>query len=487
MASIITRAERLFGIKRTAVELINKGRLSDALELCADNSARAQTLIQQYNPDTHKVNDRKNKKTDVFTPNVITETKQKFINDVETTFLYGQEVGKGLKWRLANDTGEGEEKNDKVYEAWNSFMDIIRTTRNDSLNREMKTIAGSEAEAAKIYWVSKDSRDPDKMYVRARVLANSKGDKLNPLIDHLGNMQMFAHGYTIKEGKKDIPCYDVYTAERIWHFRDGKPYENKETGQKATEENLIGLIPIVYVQQDEAWSGAQNRLDRREELKSAIADVTDKNSDPDKFWSGEDLETLEAKVKEGMMKRQSGGNNYGLTSVDNMPRYLTLDQSTDLKKMENEDLTDDVLTDTYTPDMRMISLLKAGDLSGKALQRLLFLGYIKRGKNIMIYEVAHNREISIIKAILSQVMAIALSEYVAELDIRFSFAEPFEIDKSEVSRYYADLYDKGLLSRATAIAKIGEVDDVQAEIELIDAERLKQEKIEMNNALMGEM
>lgn len=496
MAKLIERIGRTFGIKNqlkaSVYDMLERGDLTGLLNLAdspfidSPSTRNVVRLMKEYDPDQHEVHNRTRKPrhpSDTHIPNVIALPNQVQANDIETSFLYGQEVGAGLNLSQDYTPAEGKEA-EGVSETWNAVQDLLKDIKHDSLIREAKGLAGSEGRSATLFTITKNEQGEPK--IRCRVLAYSKGDTLREFKDHLGETIFASHEYIIK-GKANIRCCDIHTPNYIYHFRNNKPYENAELRIPFKEVNELGIMMLVIRNQKEAWWGAQPLYDRNEELSSQIADVTDKNSDPDKIYYSNDLESLKKQMAENANFQAFGGKVLGLTDINNTPRYVTFSEATDLKKMEAERLEDAARNATYTPDLSMKSLLGAGQLSGKALRRVMYLGYIKRAKNVMIYGKVHEQEFEIVKAILRTFTHAHLTEYIDLLNISFSFAEPFEMDNMEGARYYAELYRDGVMSLETTVKKIDEVSDPKEEVDRILAEKGMDANFENQSMNLGEL
>lgn len=485
--------QRLIGVQKTVTEMLDAGNLSDFLESCENYDDKAAELLKMYNPDEHAVNSRNaHKKSELYNPNQVPTPYQKMINKEATIFLYGQEAGKGLVWEQNYEAKDEAEKK-KIDECFAKFLDVLKQTRNDSQNRLVKEAAGSQGIAGKYYYtVSVPKYDEEGNEITKEVYIKSlpisyiinagsvkRQYKLRPMFDHLGNMIFFAFGYTIKQNKNTIECFDVWSKELQWHFRNGKPYADKQNNKDWREVNPYGLIPFDIITQDAEFIDVQKMAERAEELKNQISDVVDKFSDPTKYFQTDNtqaIEKLKEAIRDAAKTATSGGKTVVLPPNVLKVFFEDIPKDVDLKKLELMELIKGIFLYSYTLQLDYDTLMQGGGLSPEAFDRATALAKIKRCDNIINYGVFHDREKNIILSILKNVVDIENAEYYDKLDISFKFAEPFTNFLSTTARVFIDLVNGGLLSKQTAIEALSLVPDASKEFEQI----LKEQERERN-------
>ena len=116
------------------------------------------------------------------------------------------------------------------------------------------------------------------------------------------------------------------------------------------------------------------------------------------------------------------------------------------------------------------------------------LGYMKRAKNMEIYYIAHEREASIIKAIIGNVLDVSLKSEVENLSVSCQLAEPFQDDVSEKIADIINLYSSELISRETALTLIDYINDPSVELDKIlkEIKERQEQQIEAQGSLLGE-
>ena len=129
-------------------------------------------------------------------------------------------------------------------------------------------------------------------------------------------------------------------------------------------------------------------------------------------------------------EKAGGGKVVGVPSKDSKFDYLSVDTAVDLKREEIKDLEKCIYMLSMTPDLSFDALVAAGAPTGRALKRAMALGYMKRAKNMEIYYIAHEREASIIKAIIGNVLDVSLKSVVENLTLIDYINDPsVELDK----------------------------------------------------------
>lgn len=472
------QTQNAVGINRDVETLLESKDVSKAISLFQNRDNAVEKAISEYDPETHKIM-RRPDKTRKGRPALITAklstSYQVLINETELTFLYGNNV----KWSLSS--GENTK------EAYKAFTDFLKTTRFNTTQRQMKRYAGAETESAKLYYLYRAEKGNTKVGVK--VLAKSKGDMIRPLFDQYDNMLSFGHGYYLLEGSKTVLHYDIYYPNVIYRCRKAN------IGWEVTTElNQIGKIPVIYVRQPEAWYGVQPLIDRVELLRSRIADTNDYVADPILMATADVISGMKGTGEKGTGEQSalpepgSVGKVVQLSGKDSLMQYLTVDTATDLKSNELADLHKVILVMSMTPDLSFEALVSAGAPSGRALRRAMALGYMKRAKNIEIYDIAQDREANLIKSIIGNVLDVSKKSQMDALSVSFEFAEPFQDDVSERIGDIINLYESGLMSLETAVSLIDYVKDPATELPKIlaeQAERRQQER-ESQGSLFGE-
>lgn len=431
------------GVERDIYQLIEDGDISTAIGLMQNRDIEVDKAICEYDPRMHDVMKRPNKYRkgdDPYITEKLPRTRQRYINEVELFFL----LGNNIKWK----------KTDGDDDAFTLFTEFLKNQRFDANMRKAKRLAGAETESAKLYHIYRDDRTNDAL-VKTVILARSRGHQLRPLFDQYGNMTAFAHGYKLKENGKTVQHWDIQTSDFLFYCRRGAIGWEVETYPNPTKK-----INVVYYQQEKAWAGVEQRLNREEQLDSRIGDTNNYFGDP--------IAIATADVIDRMTDPNRPGKLIQLTSDRSKFDYANPPQSSETLKAEKQDLNDSILFDTFTPDFSFDKIKGLGTLSGEAIKRAMILGYIKRDNRREIYDELVDREKNVIIAILKYIhpdKAAALDTLVIEHE----FAEPFTEDKETTWTAIGQLYQNGLCSLEQAVTMLALTDAPEKEIERIRA------------------
>ena len=438
------------GVERDLMKLIEDKDISRAESMMQNRDTEVCEAIQEYNPETHEVNKRRDKKRkdrEPYRVQKLPRTRQRYINEIELFFL----LANPILWR--NKDGMSDN-------AFTAFNDFLRDTRFNATMRQAKRLAGAETESAKVYHIYKEDGAPR---VKVLVISKSKGYKLRPLFDQYENLIAFGYGYCLKEGGNSIEHFDIQTPEYIFRCRHGAlGWEVEASG------NPTGKINVIYYRQNKAWDGLQRRIDREEYIDSKAADTNNYFADPKVKATADVVQSLADPATVGEVIQMTGSES----SID----YLAPPEYSSMKDSEKKDLHDSILFDTFTPDFSYENMKGMGTLSGEALKRALILGYIKRDNLKEVYDEMVDREKNLIISIMSNVTHPELSAELGRMVLEHSFAEPFNDDKDKQWTAITSLYRGGLISLETAVTMLAVTDAPQDEIEKIKSE--KQENME---------
>lgn len=433
------------GVERDLMKLIEDKDISRVESMMQNRDTEVCEAIQEYNPETHEVNKRRDKKRkdrEPYRVQKLPRTRQRYINEIELFFL----LANPILWK--NKDGMSDN-------AFKAFNDFLRDTRFNSTMRQAKRLAGAETESAKVYHIYKEDGAPR---VKVLVISKSKGYKLRPLFDQYENLIAFGYGYYLKEGGNSIERFDIQTPEYIFRCRHGAlGWEVEASG------NPTGKINVIYYRQKKAWDGLQRRIDREEYIDSKAADTNNYFADPKVKATADVVQSLADPATVGEVIQMTGSES----SID----YLAPPEYSSMKDSEKKDLRDSILFDTFTPDFSYENMKGMGTLSGEALKRALILGYIKRDNLKEVYDEMVDREKNLIIAIMSNVTHPELSAELGRMVLEHSFAEPFNDDKDKQWTAITSLYRGGLISLETAVTMLAVTDAPQDEIEKIKSEK----------------
>lgn len=376
-------------IKSEVVSRIEAGKIEDALALFDDHTKEVVEAYKEYNPKHHTIMyrpDKVRKNKSDYKTNKLPRNWQSYINEIELYFL----MNNGVSWELLNKFDE----QDRLSDVFEKFKLLLQDLHYDTRTREAKRLAGAETECAKLYAHYKDEGE-DK--IKIIVLSYSKGYKLRPLFNKYGDMKAFAVGYYVKHATGERQeCWDIYTSENIYKCTKAIDVNESSEWTVLTENNFIGKIPIIYYRQDKAWAGVEERIERDEWLDSKNADCNEYFADP--------MLKISANVKNGLMDPKSAGKVIQVKSKEDVFEYVTPPDASDMKDQEKSILKESILMGTLTPDLSYENVKGLGAISGEAITKANILGYIKRLKNMEVYNELFKRDANLMKAIMANVL-----------------------------------------------------------------------------------
>jgi len=425
------------GVKRQLLQHLQAKKVNEAISLMTSHYEEVDNAISEYNPQTHRVMFRENKNrndgTTYFTEK-LPRSRQKYINEVELFFL----LGENIIWTQDGGTPE----------AFAAFKQFLTDTHFNARTRTAKRLAGAETECAKLYNIYKRNGETQ---INSVILARSTGYDIRTLFDAYGNLIAFAYGYKQKEDGGMVQHWDIQLAELLFFTKQ------TATGFEVnTLPNPTGKINVIYARQPKAWEGVEQRLHREEMLDSKIGDTNNYYADPIACATADVIENIVDPDKPGKLIQLNGPNSSF--------SYINPPQQSELRRAEKEDLVKSILFDTFTPDLSFENLRGMGTLSGAAIRNSFILGYMKRTRNIEIWEELIQRDKNLILAMLP-ILYPTVS--FADFDVSFEFAEPFSQDKMQNWAMVAQLYRAGLMSLDTALDQIDIAKDKDAEMDRI--------------------
>lgn len=449
------------GYQRSFEELLLDKDVSRAVSMMADRSVYASKNLEAYKIETHAVMSRKDKaiynKDKSFKGwrkrNKIPIPYQPYINEVALVFLYGRPV----KWELSTK----EHRN-----AFSYYTSLMTDVHFDSRVREAKRVAGAEGCSAILYHVYRDDKNRPRLLLN--VLSKDNGDDIYTMKDQYGRLSAFAWGYNLKEsGGKMSRHVDFYTKDKIFKAKRGGL--GWEVG---VSDNPIGKIPALIFEQDPEAKNVHHMIERVEEMESTEGDVIDRFANPVAVATSEILNSLPEQKEEAKLIVLKNGGEF---------RYVTWDAASESKQNQFARLENHILTKSFTPNIDLDSMKGLGGMSAKAIRKMFLLAFIKADKHKEMHDGYMIRHISLMKAIMGNVLDYAHKSEYESMVITHKFQEPFGDDLSEMLADVSKQFNDGALSLETYVSKSYLVDDAAKEMELIKKER--EERIEEQKEL----
>lgn len=446
------------GYQQSFAELLASRDVTRALSMMRDRSESAAKFRKEYEINTHKVMEREDRAVYDKKGNFLRWSKrnkipipyQPFINEIALVFLYGRPV----KW------SQGSEGTDDAFSYYQNLMGEIRF---NSIIREAKRAAGAEGVSAILYHCYKDEDNNPRLLLN--LLSHENGDTIYTVKDQYKRLTSFAWGYYLTEaGNRTVYHVDIYTADTIYRAK------RESVGWEVlVMPNPVGKIPVLLFEQVPEHSSVQPLIEKIEDSESTEADVIDRFANPAMVATAEILNNLPKAEDEAKLYILKNGGDV---------RYLTWDQASESKRNQFERLDKHILSKSFTPNIDFDNMKSLGNLSAKAIRKVMLLAVIKAERHKEKHDGYMNRHASIMKAIMGNVLDYRNKAQYDALVLRHEFQEPFGDDVSEMLTDLSKQYNDGALSRETYLEMSYLVKDVKAEMDRIkqeEAERMAQQ------------
>lgn len=451
------------GYQQSFEELLTSSDVSRAVAMMQSHSERATRHLREYEVSTHKVNERAdravyNKKGEFqrwSKRNKLPIPYQKYLNEIALVFLYGRPV----KWtQLSENTDE----------AFAAYKELMREVRFDSTVREAKRAAGAEGVSAILYHVYRDEQTA-KPRLLLNVLSKHNNDDIYTLKDQYKRLKAFAWGYYLTEaGNNTVHHIDVYTANAIYLCKRGNL-----GWEVQILDNPIGKIPVLLFEQQPEHADVQPLIEKMEMSESVEADVIERFANPAMVATADVLNSLPKQEEEAKLFVLKEGGNLS---------YLTWNDASESKRNQFDRLDKHILSKSFTPNIDFDNMKSLGNLSAKAIRKVMLLAVIKAERHKERHDGYMNRHASLMLAILGNVLDYVHKAQYEALEIGHEFQEPFGDDVSEMLADISKQYNDGALSRESYVELSYLVKDARAELERIKTEQAEQMEMqkEMN-------
>lgn len=442
------------GYQQSFTELLEAQDVSRAVSMMKDCSIQAAQNLKEYEISTHKINERQDRAVFDKKGNFLRWSKrwkipipyQPFINEIALVFLYGRPV----KWfQISENTDDG----------FQNYIRLNEEIRFNAVVREAKRAAGAEGISAILYHVYRDSKTNEPKLL-LNVLSKKTNDDIYFIKDQYRKLTAFAWGYYLTEaGNKTVHHLDVYTADTIYKCK-----RSNVGWEVLVRQNPIGKIPVLMFEQEVEHDGTQPMIDRTEALTSTDADVNDRFANPAMVATAEILNSLPKAEEEAKLYILKNGGEV---------KYLTWDQASQSKSNEYDRLDKHILSKSFTPNIDFDNMKTLGNLSAKAIRKVMLLAVIKAEKRKETHDGYMNRHASLMLAILGNVLDYSHKSLYDSLQIGHEFQEPFGDDVSDTLNDVLRQFGAGGMSTQTMLELSYLIKDAKKEMELIKQEQLE--------------
>ena len=456
---------------KTLQEIFEAGR--DATQIVADLKKKTievipwSTLEKEYNPKKHPV------MTDV-SYNAKSDKKGKD-RKVTRVILPWQKLAVrrmgalafGIPVKRVYKPKKGDEQGKKAAAVLES---LYKRNHINSVNLERSKFLYASCEVVTLWYTQEVeggavyAGEKTKYKLRCKNYSPMKGDVLYPLFDEYDDMIALSVEYTRKEDNVSTTYFDTYTADQHYRWKQaGTSWEEDMT----PEPIKIGKIAGVYGNREQpVWEEQSENVFEAEWTYSYNGNYVRKNSRPNwvVFCDPQD------KVKVGQEKDDDRlGRNVLKYPANAKAEYKTWDQSIESIKFHTSELKSNFFMGLQLPDMSQESM-KQTPMSGEARKMMFLDAQQKVLDESGIWIEYFDREMSVVKAFACK-MFPGLAEAINSLEVE-NVITPYTIreEGERITNSSNATGGKAVMSRRTAVSRLGMVDDVDEEIELIEEE-----------------
>jgi SPP1 family phage portal protein len=302
--------------------------------------------------------------------------------------------------------------------------------------------------------------------IKAKVLDNTKGI-MTPYFDASGDMIAFMWEYKSTEDGKDLSNVQIWDQKNYY-------YLNNKDGGFILQSNPIphgfDRIPVVYDYQNEPqWYTVRSAVDRHEVALSKLGDAND--------YSGHPILLTYGEVKTMPLKEESGKHfNIPITiddegkEVKGDVKFLEATTAPESNKLELDKLEDAIAYGSGVPNLSLDKLKSLGNVAEKTVKLMFLATNVKASLKQLETQTFIERCLNIIISGITQTTNTGFSKEGSALyfDIQFNSILPSDI-KETVDTLTSAVQSK-IISRKTSVGILDLVEDVDAELKLIEEE-----------------
>ncbi len=374
---------------------------------------------------------------------------------------------------------------DNVDEGFNEFKRVwARSLGMQDVLMEFAEKVLSETKAAIVFYpvVFEHWSGQKTNEINCRILSiPDDADDIDEFYPHFhnGRMDAFIHKYNEKDDTGR-------TREKvtIW-MRENIIYATKtDSGWDiSSEENLFGLIPVVYAETKRpAWDESASMMDAREMRLSRLADTNDYFAEPTIVSYGETnlpgKNTVGKEIQFPIKVDIDSGREYHGDA-----KVMAWDQSIDSTAKELDEVKSEMHNGVSMPDLGFDNMKGLGNISGVS-RRLMFLDSdIKKMINMRIFRPALNRCVTVVSAGIANITNVKYRTQIINNWITVNFESIIPRDEAEEAHILSIANGgKPFNSQRTVVAKSpltpqGDVEDELKRINNDEIEKLSRENM----------
>ena len=449
----------------TIEEILAQERIEDIIEELKYKTVCLRPwadLEKEYNPKLHPVWTDKSYRDVVKKNGIIKQCRialglQKLATKRIVELCFGLPVKRIYKPQNENQKVAGQ-----IMEA------IFQQNRIDSVNNERGRYLYASCEFATIWYTQQKpvtyAGQATTLRLRCKNYSPMDGTEIYPRFDEYDDLIALSLAYSRKKGDTTTEYFETYTATR--HLRWKKEANGQWEEDMTPEEIYIEKIAGVYgyrpepIWEDESpnvyeaeWTLSRNGNYLRKNLKPKWVVFTDENV---KFGNERDTDMTSRDVLKYPKDAKAG--------------YETWSQAIDSLKYHIETIRQNFFSQLQLPEMSS-DAMKSMPMSAESRKMIFIDGQLKVTDESGLWYDVFYREINVVKAFMKK-MYPALAKDIEALPVQVIIT-PYQIqDEAEKVDIYTNATGKQVMSQRTAIERLNYVDDVDAELALIQQEEM---------------
>lgn len=304
-----------------------------------------------------------------------------------------------------------------------------------------------------------------KFKMRCSVFSPEDGDIIIPIWDQYKKMISAARSYTVNVDDKDVNKMDLFLSDKYI------TYVEVSGGWELEKETLIkyGKANFVYHgQKRPEYADVLPKIERVEEGDSDTADENQQSSFPILAASGEIIEAIGG----------SKGNTRKTFQMENGGdlKYVEAKGAQQSAIDERSNLRRDIYDETATPQISMEQIKGSSNIPGVAIE-MMFLPATNKARANQDGDLGMEwqRHLNLLKSCMAVINVNVKPSVSMPVKPKFKIELPRNLNE-EYERIVT-LVAAGLMSVRTAIAKLGIVDNIEEEIELIEQDVAKRQAL----------
>ena len=371
---------------------------------------------------------------------------------------------------------------------------IYERAHIDSVNRKRFPYYFASCELLTIWYAIPSAKHEDYGFnseykLRCKSYSEMNGYTLYPIFDGYDDLLGMCVEYKSDEytngAKNEVYTFEVFTKDRHVHFKGA--HDTVAIEPVVDEKIKIVKLPLAYLLRHQPlWEGQTRNNDEIELAYSRESEILRHNSAPYLHAAGKVIKKGEAAKPSTPQKpfsiTEDGGvgASSGSSSPDDSVRiintehggslnYVTWDQSIEAMKFFIQELKENAEEQLQLPNLSMTKMAALGGVGYDARKTVLTDAHLKVGDESGEIILFLEREWKVLCAFLA-FMAPEWKSEIPKIRCKHVITPFIQDDRSVRIKEVLDMTGGELMSRKTGIERLGEVKDVDAELEQIEKE-----------------